>query len=281
MMAVGVGVAVLAAVCFELSYAIQALEARAAPASAGVRLALLGRLLRRPGWLGAIALSGLGFGLQVVALRHAPLSVVQPVLALGLVLLLALSARVLGERVGRRELAAAAGVIAGVALLVLAGPERGPAGHPLGLAGACAALGAVALAPSALRSVAPALLVAAATCGDALAALAINEVARAIAPFGLDAVAWAGLAAAAGLLAVANETTALQRAPASAVAPVVLGGQVALPVLLAPLVSGDRWGATPLHGGVIVLGLLLLVAAVALLARSPAVGRFRQEAAAA
>lgn len=275
----GVGLALLAGAAFEVSYVVQAVQARRVRPASAPRLGLLLRLARRPAWAGAILLSVAGFGLQVIALRNAPLTVVQPVLALGLVLLLVLCARVLREPVGRREWLAAAAVVTGVTLLVLAMPSRGPAAHPTGLAIACSTLGCVALVPFALRSTAVGALVPAATAGDALAALAINEVARTTTDHpGVATAAWAVLAAAAGLLALTAEATALQRNAAAVVAPIVLAGQVAIPVILAPLVAGERWGATPLHGGVIALGLITVVAATALLARSPAIARVRQAA---
>lgn len=271
----GVALGLAAALAFEGSYVLQAFEARRAAAVRRPEVALLVRLARRPLWTAAIALSVGGFALQVLALRQAPLSVVQPLLALGLVLLLALSRWVLHERVGRRDLAAVAGVVVGVTVVILAAPERGAAADGAGLAVACVALGGVLLAPYVLRSLAPGALIAGVAAGDALAALAINEVSRALTERPAAALAWAALAAAAGLLALAAEATALQRSPASVVAPSILAGQVAIPVLLAPLVAGERWGATPGGGLVVVLGLAVVVASAVGLARSPALGSIR------
>jgi drug/metabolite transporter (DMT)-like permease len=274
--AAGIALGLLAAAAFECSYVLQALEARRAQPVNRPQVALVGRLARRPLWALGILLSLAGFGLQVLALRQAPLSAVQPLLALGLVLLLALSRWVLGESVGRRELIGVGGVIAGVCVIIVAAPERGSASGQGGLAVACGALAAVALAPYVRRSTAPAPLIIAAAGGDALAALAINEVARAASAHPLVALAWAALAAAAGLLALTSEATALQRSPASVVAPVVLAGQVAVPVLLAPLVAGDHWRQTPGGGTLLLAGLALVVASAGALARSPAVGTVRR-----
>lgn len=274
----GVALGVAAAAAFESSFVLQALEARRTAPVARPHVALLGRLARRPLWFVAIALSVAGFGLQVLALRQAPLSVVQPLLALGLVLLLGLSRVVLHEHVGRYELFGVAGVIAGVSIVVAAAPARGGHSDPTGLAIACAVLGAVVLAPFARRSVVTGPLVVSAAAGDALAALAMNEVARALTDTPLAALAWAALAAAAGLLALAGEAAALQHTPAAVVAPAVLAGQVVVPVLLAPIVVGDRWGDTPGGGWLIVAGLALATAAAAGLSRSPAVGSVRQAA---
>ena len=271
--ATGIALALAAAAVFEGSYVLQALEARRVAPLGRPHVGLLSGLMRRPLWMTAIGLAVTAFALQVLALRDVPLSVVQPILALGLVALLALSRVVLGERVGRRELFGAAGIIGGVIVLVLAAPQRSGDPSWLGLAAAGVALAAVLLAPFARRSNAPQQLVAAATAGDALAALAVNEVARELTARPAAAVAWAALAATAGVLALTAETTALQRSPASLVAPVVLAGQVAIPVALAPLVAGESWAATPGGGVLVCAGLAVVVAAVAALARSPAVGR--------
>src|SRR5262249_14392524 len=103
--AVGALVAACASACYETSYALQALEARRVHVFRTVRVSLLARLARRPLWLGAIALAVLGWPLQLLALSLAPLTLVQPVIALGVVLLLVLASRLLHERIGARELA--------------------------------------------------------------------------------------------------------------------------------------------------------------------------------
>lgn len=271
----GIAFGVAAAAAFEASYVLQALEARRAAAVERPQLALLGRLVRRPLWALGILLSVAGFALQVLALRSAPLSLVQPLLAFGLVLLLGLSRWVLHERVGRRELLAVSGVIAGVCLVVTAAPERGQPGGSTGLVVACCVLAAILLAPFVRRDLSPWGLIAAAACGDALAAIAINEVARRVTEAPPVAAAWAALAALAGLLALTGEATALQRSPASVVAPAVLAGQVALPVLLAPLVAGEDWGRTPGGGALLLAGLLVVVVSAGLLVGSEAVGTVR------
>ena len=74
------------------------------------------------------------------------------------------------------------------------------------------------------------------------------------------------------LVGLTSETTALQRIAATKVAPVVLVMQIVVPVLLAPVLVGERWGDTPLGGGVIVAGLLSVAVGTVLLASSGAVG---------
>ena len=123
-MALGLVAAVLAAACYESGYVLQALEAREAPREDTLRPTLLVHLAARRRWLAGTALSLVGAALQVLALARAPVTLVQPVLALGLVALLVLAQTVLGERLSGLELLGAAAVIAGVVALGLASPER-------------------------------------------------------------------------------------------------------------------------------------------------------------
>jgi drug/metabolite transporter (DMT)-like permease len=272
----GLIVALLAACCYEVAYAVQALEARAIDADKALRASLLVRLAQRRRWVAGTGLSALGAGLQVLALVLAPLSVVQPVLALGLVGLLVLAQRLLGERPGRRDLLGVLAVVAGVTGVALAAPAhagRAAAGARMGAE--LAVLAAVALAPYALRgrTAAPWLAVAGAAAGDATAALGMKLAADAL--HGgtlLAAVGWGALAAATGLLALTAEMSALQRLPATRVAPVIVAAQVLIPVATAPLLLGEGWGATPLGGTVLGACVALVTGGAALLASSPLVG---------
>ncbi len=99
-MILGLASALVASALFNVGLAMQALEARAAPKSLSLRLSLLTRLLRKPRWLIGWLLGIIGIGPQVLALATAPFVVVQPALAVGLLLLLWIGSRTLGERVG-------------------------------------------------------------------------------------------------------------------------------------------------------------------------------------
>src|SRR3954453_17253212 len=120
----GIGSAAIAAACFDGGLAIQALDARAVPQEHGVHPRLLMRLMRRRRWLAATALAFAGWPFHLLALGLAPLSLVQPTLALGLVLLLYLGHRILGERVGAAEVGAVGGIGGAVAVLAWAGPDE-------------------------------------------------------------------------------------------------------------------------------------------------------------
>src|SRR4051794_15520144 len=103
----GIALAAGAACCFDGAVALQAVEARAV-GERTVGAGMLRSLLARPRWLAATGLAIAGWPLQIGALALAPLTVVQPALALGLVLLLALGRRLLGEPVRPRDYAAVA-----------------------------------------------------------------------------------------------------------------------------------------------------------------------------
>jgi drug/metabolite transporter (DMT)-like permease len=269
----GLAVAALAAACYETGYAFQALEARGAGAQHALRVSLLGQLARNGRWLAATALSLLGWPLQVLALSLAPLALVQPTLALGLLLLLVLGTRVLGERVGRRELAAVALVVVGIAGLAAAAPDRSTVTGGTGMTIAFVVLSGLALAPYVQRRRRAGLLAVLATgAADSVAALAAKLVAGDLADgrWGL-AVAVATLAAAAGALATVSEMSALQRLPATRVAPIVLAFQIAVPVVVVAAVGGEDWGATALDGAVVAGGLVTVIAGAVLLAASPPV----------
>ena len=275
----GLAVAAAAAICYETSYAMQALEARSVPQRAGARATLLIELARRPRWLGAIVLAVVGFGLQIAALDVAPLTLGQPVVASGLLLLFYLGVRVLGERVGPREVAAAVGIVAGVGGIAFAAPRRATSvSSPMLFVLVLASLGLVALAPYVLRRLGRRglLLVASAGAADVVAVLMAKLVSNEL-DDGRVLVAGV-LAAGAGLtvlLGLTSETSALQRLPATRVAPLVLVIQTTVPVLLAPLLLGESWSRTRLGGAVIGASLVLVAAGTVVLATSRAVGGLR------
>ena len=98
----GIAAAVGASTLYSLGIALQAMDAKEAPHAEHLRLALAWRLVRRARWLLGTGLSILGWPLQLVALLLAPLVVVQPALAAGLLVLMFLAQRML--RRARRAL---------------------------------------------------------------------------------------------------------------------------------------------------------------------------------
>ncbi|PKV87410.1 hypothetical protein [Streptomyces sp. TLI_146] len=143
------------AVCYGTATVLQAVAARAASASgsgdAGVDPALLLRAVRQWRYVAGLGLDGLGFVLQIVALRAVPIYAVGAALAASLAVTAVVAARVLGVRLSGTEWAAVGVVCAGLAMLGLAsgeeGHEDGPAALPWALLAVAAAIllaGAVA-----------------------------------------------------------------------------------------------------------------------------------------
>src|SRR5262245_47419415 len=213
--ALGALAAAGASTCYETSYALQALEARRGRIFHTVDVSLLARLARRPLWLGAIALAVVGWPIQLVALSLAPLTLVQPIIALGVVLLLVLAARILHERIGTRERVCCGGIVVGMAGVAWAAPARSTShGAPWALGLALGVLGTFVAAPyvaaAAGRALSAGWLVLAAGAGDAWAAfgakLIVDELSRGrwLAALGFGVASATALVA--GLL---SETSAL------------------------------------------------------------------------
>lgn len=277
MVVLGIVAAVGASLLYNASIAFQALEAREVPGEHSLRPSLLGRLVRNRKWLGATALGLLGWPLEIGALLLAPLTVVQPCLASGLILLLWLGATKLGEAPGGREWTAVVAIIVGVAGVAWAAPDR-TTDHA-GTGAIALALGLVAIpiaAPYLLRGRASAvgwLPVIAAGFGYAWTSIASKLLTDELAAGALlVAIAWLATAAASEGLALLSEMSALQRRPATHVAPVMFAVQVLVPVLLAPLIFGESWATTPLDGVALVGFMATAVGGAVLLAGSRVVG---------
>jgi hypothetical protein len=289
-LALGIVAAVGASLLYNTSIALQALEAREVPGEHSLRVSLIGKLVRNRRWLGATALGLIGWPLEIVALLLAPLTVVQPCLASGLILLLWLGVTRLGEAPGAREGLAVAAIVAGVGGIAWAAPER-TTDHAGGAAIAIA-LALVALpiaAPYLLRARsrhsppqggvnvgwARALGIAAvisAGCGYAWTAIASKLLTDELAAGAiLVAVAWLATAAASEGLALLSEMSALQQRPATHVAPAMFAVQILVPVLLAPLIFGESWSTTPLGGLALVAFIAVAVSGTILLAGSKSV----------
>src|SRR5215468_3579479 len=80
---------------------------------------VVGSLLASPAWLAGFALMLTGLACQVIVLTFEPVSIVQPVLASGIALVLVLSRLVLRERLGGAETWCVATIAVSVVLLAL------------------------------------------------------------------------------------------------------------------------------------------------------------------
>ncbi len=277
MLALGIAAAVGASCLYNTSIALQALEARQVPHEHSLRPSLIGRLLRNRRWLGATALGLAGWPLEIAALLLAPLTVVQPCLVSGLILLLWLGATRLGEAPGRREFVAVAAIVAGVAGVAWAAPERTTDHAGTAAIALAMALVAVPIAtPYLLRGRAGAagmLAVVSAGFGYAWTAIASKLLTDELAAGALlVAVAWLATAVASEGLALLSEMSALQKRPATRVGPAMFAVQVLVPVILAPLIFGESWSGTPLGGVALIAFMGVALAGTILLAGSRTVG---------
>jgi uncharacterized membrane protein len=272
----GLTAALVASALFNVGLALQALEARATPKSLSLRFSLLLRLLRRPRWLIGWFLGIIGIAPQVLALATAPFVVVQPALAVGLLLLLWIGSRTLGERVGVPEWVGVVSIVVGVALVAAGAPGHTETHRSVLAVGAvAAALSIPGLVPFAVRGnrFDSALLVMVASgTGFAATNVATKLMSDDIGSRNFaGGVVWAAVGLGMGVAATLTGMTAFQRRPATTVVPLTTAVQTFLPILMEPLFLREHWTSAPLAGAPIVVGLLVAVVGTTLLARSRAV----------
>ncbi len=284
MIALGVAVGLAASAAYNGGIVLQALEARDSPRDCAMRLSLLVALCRRRRWLAGVALSILGFPLQIYAYANAPIAVVQTCLAAGLVLVMLCGARVMGEPVRRRDYLAVVAITAGVGLTAVAAPSRSEieraGSEPVVI---LIALGALALIPYALsrRGLAPPLVITA----SAGLALAWNDIATKLFGNAFDAEAlgvaalWLVAIVCSAVVATVSEMSALQRVRATKVVPTVFVLETFIPILVGPLLLKTHLPLAPLPQVAFFGGLALVLAAIIVIARSaPVTSVIRQSA---
>lgn len=273
----GTVAAVTASALFSVGLLLQAIEARALEGEDGGPLAVLRRLLRRRRWLLGALVMACGFLFHAGALLLAPLTVVQPSLAAGLLVLLAYSSRTEPGEVGVQALAGVAAITVGVVALTLTGPERttlsaatGPLVATLGVLALLALLPQVAGRFGRRRPewIGP-LAILGAGCAYSLTGLTTKLVSdRLDGGDTLGLVLWLLVTAAVAVLALLDQTTALRHRPATQVGVVIYVMPVVIPVLLAPLLLGEGWGSSPAGPVPLALSVLCVSAGAGLLGAS-------------
>jgi drug/metabolite transporter (DMT)-like permease len=272
---IGIALASGASTLYSLGIAVQALDARDIAHRHALRISLLTHLVTRARWLFGTGMTVIGWPLQILALSYVPLVVVQPALASGLLVLLLVGERMLGERPGRRELLAVAAIVAGVAGIAALAPAHSTHHvHGIAVVVVLTLLGAAAFAPFILqligRPIANATMI-----GAGLAFAWSGLVNQFVSDAGHNghwgtAISWAVGAAAAALVGLTCEMSALQRRPAMLVAPVVFVVQTVVPIGLAPFVVQASFVDSPLSGIPLLCCLLVLLVGATTIARSPA-----------
>ena len=278
MAAVGIIIAVAASVANAFAVVLQAAEARDTPLSEAARLSLFRRLVHRPRWLAGVTLLIIAWPLQIVALLYAPITVVQPTLASGQLVLLGIARVRLGERVGLLELFGALAIIVGIGLVIWAAP-RHTVHEPAALRVAIPLIvvGAVAVAAFAIGRIRPRRVLAL-VIGAGLAYAWIDFANKLLAndistSNWAAAAAWLAATLAFGALAFLEETTSLQQRPAVTVAPVIGAVQDPLPVLMALAAGVESWGNGSQRLVPLAFGLAIVTVGAATLGRSEAVAR--------
>jgi drug/metabolite transporter (DMT)-like permease len=276
---VGLLAALLASACFNVGVLLQALEARREPKTRGLRLSLLTGLLHRPRWLLGLALGLVGVAPQVLALALAPFAVVQPSLAVGLLLLLAVGSRTLQERVRPIEWAGVVAIIGGIALVAAGSPTHAEA-HRAGAVVLVVGLAplAVGLLPFAVRGTrldSAALVMLASGSAFAATNIATKLMSDDLGADSLaNAASWAAIALAAGVAATITNMTAFQRRRATMVVPVITAIQTYVPIVLEPLFLRESWSTASLDGAPIFAGLAVGAIGTVLVSRTRAVAQF-------
>ena len=270
----GIVAGIAASTFYSLGIAVQALDAREAPSDEHLRLSLLRNLVRRSRWLLGTGLGALGWPCQFLAFFLAPVVVVQPTLATGLLVLLVAAERILDERPGRYEYMAVGAIILGVlGAAIFAPPRSNTHGGDLTVTLVLVALALLSALPYLLRwlghSIAEVTIIAAGLAygWSAIATkLAADDIHAG--HYGV-AVAWALSTAAASGVGILSEMSGLQERPAILVAPVVFVVQTVVPIVCAPLLLGEKFTATPLDGFPLGVSLAVCISGAVVLARSP------------
>jgi drug/metabolite transporter (DMT)-like permease len=273
MSAIGLLCGIVASVLFNVGIALQAIEARAAPPEEGLRVSLLGDLLRRPRWVAGLLLGALGLPFEIVAFATAPFVVIEPILACGLLVLIAVGTRLLGERPTVDVVAGVIAIIAGTALIAWGAPPHSEQHRgPVAVVVVMALLVGLSLVPFLLRgtrldtALVPNL---GSACGFAATNVAAKLMADDIGGNHYpEAVAWLFVAGFAGIAATISGMTALQRRPATTVVPISTAVQTFLPVALEPLFLTESWRAAELGGALLLAGIIVMGIGTVLVART-------------
>ena len=263
-----------ASVCFGTATVLQAMAARAADASDGgdgsaFAVTLFLRAVRQWRYLAGLALDGVGFLLQIAALRSVPIYAVGAALASSLAVTAVVSARLLRVRLNGSEWGAVGVVCAGMALLGIAsgteGDRSGPAALGYVMLGTSLAVLGLALSGGRLPERGRALALGlGAGCGFGVVEVTVRLI-DSLAPSDLltNPAAYALLVG--GSAAFLSLTSALQRGSVTTATAGMVIGETIGPALVGVVWLGDRTREG--LGWVAVLGFAVAVAGALALAR--------------
>jgi drug/metabolite transporter (DMT)-like permease len=268
---IGILLAAGASACFNLATVVQAGETRKVKTQGAANLGLLRQLVRRKRWLAGVGVQALAIPLQLAALTIAPLAVVQPADATGLIVLLIAGQKMLGEKVGWHEVVSVAAIFLGVVGVALSGPEHSPENSgAISLLLVLAPLALIALVPYFLRRrLASVVMVLAAGTAFALTAFLMKIVADSlVANAWIALLLWGAVAGLFAILGLNSEQVALQIRTVARVAPIIFVIELALPIALGSIVGGESLPSDPAMAALLIGSLLVTVAGAFALMRS-------------
>ncbi|WP_431949929.1 DMT family transporter [Actinacidiphila sp. bgisy167] len=273
--------ALLAAISNALATVLQRYAARTVPLSAGLRLALIGELLRKPVWLAGFGAVIAAAACQALALLNGALSLVQPLFVLELPFALFIGGMVLRRPLPPRGWAAVAALVVGLGLGLWAAAPSGGVDRPsigvwvlalISCAAAVLALVGTAVRRPAGRARAACFGLSAAIC-YALTAGLMKDATQVWATDGAAAffTAWQTYGfAAVGVAAVFLLENAMQSGPLVASQPALTLGDATVSLALGVAVFEERlrggWWVLPM-----LLGASLVVAGAFVVVRVPLV----------
>ena len=281
-----VGLSLAAAFLYALTSVLQHQSASQVAPERSMRLSLLVELLRRPRWLLSNAVDGGAYLFQFLALRAGSLLVVQTLLVFGLVFTLPLAAAEQSTKPRIQDWAATAAIVAGLALFLgVTSPDVG-AGETsaegwLFVVGVVGALIAALLVSAPKRPGPPRAAALGAACGVLYGfTAALGKACGHLLDHGaLHAlVSWEPYALAAlGLFGVLLAQSAFQAGPLEASLPLLTITDPIVASFIGVAAFHERLSTGGRHGLAAVAAVVLLVAGVASLSRSPlVVGSERQ-----
>ena len=268
---IGILLAAGASACFNLATVVQAGETRKVKTQGAANLGLLRQLVRRKRWRAGVGVQALAIPLQLAALTIAPLAVVQPADATGLIVLLIAGQKMLGEKVGWHEVVSVAAIFLGVVGVALSGPEHSPENSgAISLLLVLAPLALIALVPYFLRRrLASVVMVLAAGTAFALTAFLMKIVADSlVANAWIALLLWGAVAGLFAILGLNSEQVALQIRTVARVAPIIFVIELALPIALGSIVGGESLPSDPAMAALLIGSLLVTVAGAFALMRS-------------
>jgi drug/metabolite transporter (DMT)-like permease len=268
---IGILLAAGASACFNFATVVQAAETRKVETQGAASLGLLRQLVKRKRWLAGVGVQAMAIPLQLAALTLAPLAVVQPADATGLIVLLIAGQKMLGEKVGWHEVASVAAIFLGVVGVALSGPEHSPENSgTISLLIVLAPLALLALVPYVLRRrLASVVMVFAAGTAFALTAFLMKIVADSLVSGAwIGLLLWGAVAGAFAILGLNSEQVALQIRAVARVAPIIFVIELALPIVLGSVVGGESLPSDPAMAALLIGSLVLTVAGAFSLMRS-------------